>query len=259
MNTRRDLTWTAATLLALLAWEGSGLDLALIHLHGGVSGFVWREHWMLRDVMHEGGRWLSATLLLVLVADLVHPLLRGPTRAERAWWLGVTLACIVFVPLLKRFSSTSCPWDVAGLGGNVPYVPHWLLQVADGGPGHCFPSGHAVAAFAFFSLYFLWRPHRPALARALLAGVLATGTLFAWGQMARGAHYASHGLWSAWLCWTLNVAAAALKPRRGVPTTCAWPTSPTPPNPSGVAAATAAPRPARRARSAGSRASSAGR
>lgn len=258
MSLRRDLAWTGATLLALLSWEASGLDLALIHRYGSEAGFALRGHWLLRDLVHEGGRWLSAALLLALVADAVQPLLAGPSRRERAWWLGATLAGIVLVPLLKRFSSTSCPWDVAGLGGSAPYVPHWLLQVADGGPGHCFPSGHAVAAFAFFSLYFLWRPHRPALALALLAGVLTAGLVFAWGQMARGAHYASHGLWSAWLCWALNVAAAALrerlKPRAALPTTHAWPTTPTPPTPTALSAGiagTAASRQARRVRSAG--------
>jgi len=255
VNLRRDLAWTAAALLALLAWEASGLDLALILRYGGETGFALRDHWLLRDLVHEGGRWLSAALLLALVADAVFPLLAGPSRGERAWWLGATLGGIVLVPLLKRFSSTSCPWDVAGLGGSVPYVPHWLLQLADGGPGHCFPSGHAVAAFAFFSLYFLWRSHRPALARALLVGVLGVGLVFAWGQMARGAHYASHSLWSAWLCWVLNVAASAprqqLKPRAALPTTHAWPTTPTPPDPSAVIGASAAHRPAQRARSAG--------
>jgi membrane-associated PAP2 superfamily phosphatase len=261
VSLRRDLAWTAATLLALLAWEASGLDLALIHHYGGEAGFALRDHALLRDGVHEGGRWLSAALLLALAVDLVRPLLPGPTgpaRGERAWWLGATLGGIVLVPLLKRFSSTSCPWDVAGLGGSVPYVPHWLLQVADGGPGHCFPSGHAVAAFAFFSLHFLWRPWRPALARALLAGVLIVGLVFAWGQMARGAHYASHSLWSAWLCWALNVAAAALrerlKPRATLPTTHAWPTTATPQAPtapSGATAVIAEPPQARRARSAG--------
>jgi membrane-associated PAP2 superfamily phosphatase len=90
-------------------------------------------------------------------------------------------------------------------------VPHWLPGVADGGPGHCFPSGHAVAAFAFFGLYFLWRPHRPRLAAATAAATLIIGLAFGWAQLARGAHYLSHTLWSAWLCWAVNYAAAAIR------------------------------------------------
>ena len=90
------------------------------------------------------------------------------------------------------------------------YVSHWQLGVPDGGAGHCFPSGHAVTAFAFLGLYFLWRGHNLPRARAWLATVAVVGRLFGAAQLARGAHYPSHTLWSAWLCWALCVAADAL-------------------------------------------------
>ena len=57
-----------------------------------------------------------------------------------------------------------------------------------------------------------------ALARRLrwwLAGVCVTGLLFGWAQLARGAHFASHTLWSAWLCWAVCVASA--RARAAVP------------------------------------------
>ena len=137
---------------------------------------------------------------------------RGPSRSDRLRWLGACLACLLLVPLAKRFSRTSCPWDVAEFGGSASYVPHWLLGTLDGGPGHCFPSGHAVAAFAFFSGYFLRRDTRPRLARVWLAGVLLAGLAFGWAQLARGAHYPSHTLWSAWLCWAVCVAVDRIRP-----------------------------------------------
>jgi membrane-associated PAP2 superfamily phosphatase len=261
---RRDLAATLIALALLVAWEASGLDLALTGVFGSAGGFAWRDAWLTRDVLHTGGRWLGWALLGLLVVDAARPLARGPSRAERLWWLGVVLAGLMLVPLLKRFSSTSCPWDLAAFGGGaqVHHVPHWLLGVADGGPGHCFPSGHAVAAFAFFGTVFLWRPHRPRAARALLAAVLLLGTAYGVAQLARGAHHASHSLWSAWLCWALAVVAERLKPAAALPTTRPWPI-PTPPlpNPSatGATGATAAPRPAPPARCAGSRASSAAR
>ena len=126
-----------------------------------------------------------------------------PSRGERWRWIGVMLLCVVAVPAIKRFSATSCPWDLAEFGGVARYVSHWRLGLADGGGGHCFPSGHAVAAFAFFGLYFLWRDHDAQRARAWLAAVVVVGLLFGTAQLARGAHYPSHTLWSAWLCWTL--------------------------------------------------------
>jgi hypothetical protein len=46
------------------------------------------------------------------------------------------------------------------------------------------------------------------VARAVLLAVLAAGALFGWAQLARGAHFPSHTLWSAWLCWVIGVAGA---------------------------------------------------
>lgn len=238
-------------LAALLAWEASGLDLALGGLFGGPAGFPWRDAWITRDLLHGGGRWLAGALLALVAVDAARPLLPGPTRRERLWGLLVVLGSLVAVPLLKRGSSTSCPWDLAAFGGSAPYVPHWLPGIADGGPGHCFPSGHAVAAFAFVALWFVWRPHRPRAALVLLGAVLAFGTLFAWAQLARGAHFASHSAWSAWLCWVIARAALPLKPRAALPTTHAWPKYLPPPSPTGRSAATAVHPPGRRARSGG--------
>ena len=67
-----------------------------------------------------------------------------------------------------------------------------------------------MAAFGFFGLYFLWRRHRPGVARLWLGVVLTAGLLFGGAQLARGAHYPSHTMWSAWLCWAVCVAADAL-------------------------------------------------
>jgi membrane-associated PAP2 superfamily phosphatase len=133
------------------------------------------------------------------------------TSAGFAWrdtWLAVIITLIILVPLLKRVSSTSCPWDLAEFGGSVRYVQHWLPGVTDGGPGHCFPSGHAVSAFAFFGLYFRWREQRPKMALLGLALILLFGLAYGWAQLVRGAHFVSHSAWSAWLCWTLACVAA---------------------------------------------------
>lgn len=200
-----------AGLAGLLAWEALGWDLALSQRFGSAAGFAWRHAWWAERLLHDGGRLLAGLFLALLAWDAWRPLVPGPARRERVYWLLVSVAGLVLVPALKRFSHTSCPWDLAPFGGRVPYVPHWLLGVTDGGAGRCFPSGHAVAAFAFVGLYFLWRPYRPRAARAFLAVLLVCGAMFGAAQLVRGAHFASHTLWSAWLCGALALIAARLE------------------------------------------------
>ena len=219
---RRDLLLSLLALALLLLWEWSRLDLTVSRLYGDASGFRWREAWLTAGLGHQGGRLVAWVIFAIWISDAIRPWIascspQAPACAQRRYWQAVTLLCLTVVPTLKKFSDTSCPWDLAEFGGTAAYVPHWLLGVVDGGAGRCFPSGHAIAAFAFFSLYFLWRPHRPAVARACLATVLLLGTLFGWAQLARGAHYVSHTLWSAWICWAICALAAAWKEVRSQP------------------------------------------
>ena len=207
---RHDAAVALIALVLIAAWEASGLDLVVAAWAGGAEGFPAREAWWARSLLYDGGRLLAWSGLAVFAWLALRPAHGGPTRRQRLSWLGVSIACALLVPALKRVSRTSCPWDLDPFGGHWPWVPHWLPGLADGGPGHCFPSGHAVGAFAFFGLYFLWRPHRPAAARAVLAGVLLAGVVFGWTQLIRGAHFPSHTLWSAWLCWTVCCVAAAV-------------------------------------------------
>ena len=214
-RTRRDVLVSVAALALLLAWEASGLDLTLAGWFADAAGFAARDAWWSRHLLHDGGRWLAAGALLVatIAASMRDKGQAMPRRTRLAWLLAVLVA-LVLVPALKRFSHSSCPWDLLAFGGSVPYVPHWLLGVVDGGPGHCFPSGHAVAAFAFLPLYFQWRVQRPVLARGILSAVLIAGALLGWAQLARGAHFPSHTLWSAWLCWVVGCVAARILERR---------------------------------------------
>lgn len=215
---RRPLLALLAGLLLVVAWDAAGADLPLDRLFGSTAGFAWRDNVWTSRVLHDGGRWLAGVVLALLVVDLLRRRAVGPSRRQRLAWLAVVLVSLLLVPLVKRYSLTSCPWDLAEFGGTASYVPHWLLGQSDGGPGHCFPSGHAVSAFGFFGLYFLWRDHDARRARGVLAAVLVCGALFGAAQVMRGAHHVSHVLWSAWLCWGVACAAAVLQlARRGTP------------------------------------------
>jgi membrane-associated PAP2 superfamily phosphatase len=214
---RRDLLITLALLVLLLCWEAGAWDMALAQLYGNAAGFALRDHWLFRRVLHDGGRWLSAVALIGVAAWSLFGDAQQMARRQRWAWAAIVVLCLIVVPAMKRLSSTSCPWELDAFGGSVAYVPHWLLTLADGGPGHCFPSGHAVAAFAFLPLFFQWRRAQPRLAQALLAATLIAGAAFGWAQLVRGAHFPSHTMWSAWLCWTIGaIAARWLEPRQSV-------------------------------------------
>ena len=212
---------TGALLLALVLWDAGGLDLPLARWAGSMQGFAWRSSPALVLWLHEVPRALSILLLVLLGLGTVWPwgFLRRLARRDRVQLAASILGAIALTTLVKRFSDSSCPWDLAEFGGMARYVSHWTWGVRDGGPGHCFPAGHASAALGFVAGWFVLRRAAPGMATAWLLAALAAGLLLGLAQQVRGAHYMSHTLWSAWICWSLGLAVecavTALQGRRG--------------------------------------------
>jgi membrane-associated PAP2 superfamily phosphatase len=203
---RLDVGMVALGLMLLVAWDLSGIDMSIARWFGGSLGFPLRDsRWALAS--YDAGRLVAWIVVPMLFASLwfTLPGFRKVDRAQRAWWLLTTIACLVAIPLLRSRSSTSCPWSITEFGGSVPYVSHWWRQI-DAGPGRCFPSGHASTGFAFFAGFFALRGVDRAMARRWLAGAIALGLLAAITQTLRGAHFVSHSLWTAWICWTMTTA-----------------------------------------------------
>ena len=203
--------WWQATGLALagvLAWDASGLDLTVMSWLGNSEGFALRHRWWLATVLHDGARRAATVLYLLLWAMVWRPLgvFKQFERHERVdMMVGVTVALIT-ISLMKRYSLTSCPWELQAFGGAARYVSHWQWGLADGGGGMCFPGGHASSALAFMALALPGLAAQPGSRRhqtgvRLLALVLLLGMVLGVVQTLRGAHYPSHSLWTAWLCW----------------------------------------------------------
>lgn len=213
----RELAACTLGLALLLLWDTGGLDLRLVRLFGDAQGFAWRDHWFTSGILHQGGRVLG---WVVMLAMLIHlrwrlPFARAMTQRVAWWWVGTTLLCVLLIPLIKQISLTSCPWSLAEFGGTAVHVSHWAWGRADGGPGHCFPSGHASGAFSFLAGWWALRTSAPRAARWWLALTVLVGLVFGWGQMMRGAHYVSHTLWTAWICWAVTLASwHLLRPQR---------------------------------------------
>jgi membrane-associated PAP2 superfamily phosphatase len=210
---------TLIALAALMAWDATGGDLALARLAGSVMGFALRSNPFMVHVMHEGARDLSWVLVIGLFAAIRWPLgfLRRLSMGGRAQLALTVLASVIAVSLIKHASHTSCPWDLQEFGGVARYVSHWSWGVDDGGPGGCFPAGHASAAFAYMGGYFVLRRVSPRVAAVWLGVAVAAGLVLGVSQQLRGAHYMSHTLWTAWVCWTvgfaIDVVVTRLNPR----------------------------------------------
>ena len=197
--------WTLGSLLGLLLWDFSGFDLVMARWFGAASGFALENHWLWRGLLHDDIRLWPWVLELGLLVGIFLPLgaLRQLPMARRAQLALGTLAALLVISSLKLHSHTSCPWDLQEFGGAATYLSHWAWGARDGGRGGCFPAGHASAGFAFLGGFFAFRHALPATARRWFVGAMLAGLVFGLAQQVRGAHYMSHTLWTAWLCWTV--------------------------------------------------------
>lgn len=199
---------TAIALALIVLWDVSGLDLALARLAGDARGFALRDNRFVIVALHEIPRLLSLIGAVVLLVAIRWPfgVLRRLDVGARLWLALSVLAALAAVSLLKNTSRSSCPWDLAEFGGVASYVSHWSWGVRDGGPGRCFPAGHASAAFAYVAGWFALRRVAPGAARVWLTTALVAGCVLGLAQQWRGAHYMSHTLWTAWVCWSVCLA-----------------------------------------------------
>lgn len=205
---------TLVTLAVLLVLEWTPLDLVLARLSydPAAATFPWRQHPLTTRIAHDGVKLASGLVFAWLAYSVWRPI--GPLRRldgpRRVYLVAAAVACLIVVALLKRASALHCPWGLAEFGGM-----HAYLRLFDPVPqgwsrGACFPAGHALSAFAYIGGYFAWRSVDRRAAIAWLAAVLLVGAFAGIAQQLRGAHFLSHTLWTAWLCWTLSATIAWL-------------------------------------------------
>lgn len=198
-----------AVSLALCLWlVGAGGDFWIADRLYAWEGGRWalRNHWLTNALLHARGHDASVLAWLCAAAALLVAMLRRSLRWRRplAYLVASVAASTGVVAALKSFSPRPCPWDLARYGGD-GYRP----------AGHCFPAGHASAGYAWLALYFMLLVVRPAWRwHGLAVGVLL-GLLFGVDQQLRGAHFMSHDVVAATICWTvaLGLYTMMLRPR----------------------------------------------
>lgn len=196
----------------LLALDATTLDAAITDwFFDAASGrFPLRYNAVFEIMTHQWAKYvvvlIACSAIAAWLVSFVLPALAEHRRVLLFLSLALTLAPAT-VSFLKSVSPRSCPYDLVEYGGHAPRLG--LLEAAPRGefPGHCFPSGHASAGFCLLAFYFAGRAlGSRRLALAGLWGGFAAGMLFGLARIAQGAHFLSHNLWSALVCWLVILA-----------------------------------------------------
>ncbi len=206
--------------LVLAWWCARQVDLHwaswLFHWEGGA--WALKRSVVLETLLHRGGRQLSqlawAGLLVATLSRWRSPAATWTRPAARL--LLAVFASIACVAALKSLTHMDCPWDLAGLGGQRPYVGLFEARPASLGPAACFPAAHAAGGYAWVALYFFFLHVAPRWRLAGLGIGLLAGLVFGLAQQLRGAHFLSHDVASLAVCWGVACAVDALFGERGV-------------------------------------------
>ncbi|HPF14839.1 MAG: phosphatase PAP2 family protein [Planctomycetes bacterium] len=203
-----------------LGSEYAGFDvwLARHFFDAPTQTWPWQLHPVTKVWLHDGLQTvmvgIGAILLFTTLASIRLAKLR-PWRTQLGYLLLVALIAPLLIGAIKANTRIFIPWDLEMFGGTRPYV-RVLDSAPEGLPaGRGFPSAHAAGGFVWFSLYFLALQYRPAWRRRALAFALATGLLLGGTQLVRGAHFLSHDLFSAAICWGIALGLFKLYRRRG--------------------------------------------
>jgi membrane-associated PAP2 superfamily phosphatase len=183
------------TLLGFIIIRSLALDEQLAALFYKDGDWPLKENWWLSQILHNLGRKLVLSVYLGLFIYWLINALRGRAPKGIGYVLFSVALCVSSVNLAKTLLHFPCPWDATqDQGLLMPY--HW--QANSHG---CFPSGHASGGFAWLCLYYLAYAHFPRQRILGLGTALVLGLGFGIGQQIRGAHFLSHDLICAYLCW----------------------------------------------------------
>ncbi|OGA23007.1 MAG: hypothetical protein A3I02_16645 [Betaproteobacteria bacterium RIFCSPLOWO2_02_FULL_67_26] len=221
----RHLGPALAAVALLLVLESTGIDTAISNgfYDPAAGGFPLRYNSFLEVFGHQWTKQLvivaACCVIAMCLLSFALPHLRPQRRLLLFLSLALTLAPLAVV-LLKAGSVRHCPWSLQEYGGFAQHLS--LFDAAPPGlpPGHCFPSGHASTGFCLLAFYFAGLAlGSRRLALAGLWGSLAAGMLLGMARVAQGAHFLSHTLWSALVCWLVILAlyVAIMGPPKGAP------------------------------------------
>jgi membrane-associated PAP2 superfamily phosphatase len=162
--------------------------------------------WWIGAFLHTGGRWAIRVIVACACVLWIATYCNEGARALRrpaGYFIVASVLGIAIVGLLKTITNVDCPWDLTPFGGHFPVVSLFADRPDALRAGRCFPAAHASSGYALVALYFVFRERSRVLARIGLGVGVVCGVVFGLAQQARGAHFMSHDLWSAYLVWVI--------------------------------------------------------
>lgn len=198
----------AALTLFALAY-GAGFDFtlasALYQLQG--NGWLLQHHWLTEQLLHRHVRTLNEVLVLSLLGYWLWLRFVLKDQSQKQQALGLLLLslllCFIAVALLKRLLPMECPWDLQQFGGHSAFWGLFTTRPTDLPATQCFPAGHASIGFAWLALFYYWRELKPKQAWLGLTIAGSAGAVLGFVQQLRGAHFLSHDIATAALCWLI--------------------------------------------------------
>lgn len=213
----RFVIWPVAALVSMFfLLDLTGLDLTIAHFWYQLEGSQWalKDNFWTSSVFHNGARTVNqlviAGLLLLWLSRAVRYRLGTPAPAAMQFsqrMLGLLLLSLLLsigiVSLLKKLVPMDCPWDLQLFGGIQPLISLWQDRPAGMPNTQCFPAGHASSGYAWLALYFYFLYTRPWLRKVGLAFGIVAGASLGLVQQLRGAHFFSHDIVTALVCYVV--------------------------------------------------------
>ena len=207
----------AACVALTLLFASTSIDVSLAHAWAyddALQLWLGRRRWWVEVLLHRGGRDAMMLVIVALLATLAMGFISARARAARRTAVYVLVTMTLswgLVGGLKQVTNVACPWDLQDFGGTRPHIALLATRPLGFEPAACFPGAHSASGFSLFAFYFAFRDHRPRAAKAALWLALAVGTAFALCQEARGAHFLSHDVCSAFIVWFVALATYSVR------------------------------------------------
>lgn len=232
LNLKICLGLPIAVAIILVLLELTPMDMDIAHwLYNPLKGdFIGRRNHFLENILHDRAKQAVIAFALLMAGAFIASFFVDrlkPIKRELGYVVLAMGISTGFMTPAKVVTSVQCPWSLTEFGGDQPYSELLAPRPATDKPGRCWPGGHAATGFSLFALFFALRDRRPALARKALVFAFTLGVIFSIGRMLQGAHFLSHNIWTAVICWLISLASYTAVLYRRAPKGAATPLTPT--------------------------------